>query len=187
MSPLSSQPALSHQSSSSSYPRCAILSNLFQGQQDNQVKISCEIMRGLPAESLACENRQAGGRQGCNHTRSSTTWPSLGSMKEPGHQETRSHASDRRSLHDTSCLPHQGPPMVATCAGSKKAKTSKKLVSHCEMAYKPLPTSIGSHHIGSIISHRCSCMMTLTRFNSSHARFPRSSRQLAFYGATHTS
>ena len=45
MSTLSSQPALSHQSSSSSYPRCAIPLNLFQGQQDRQGKISHEVMR----------------------------------------------------------------------------------------------------------------------------------------------
>jgi hypothetical protein len=53
----------------------------------------------ITEEAALQKHEEAGSSQGCNNRRSSTTWPSLGSIKEPRHQETRSHASDRRCLH----------------------------------------------------------------------------------------
>ena len=43
------------------------------------------------------------------------------------------------------------PPMMLTYSGWKKAKTSKKLVRHCEMVPKILPRGIHSHQTGLII------------------------------------
>ena len=40
------------------------------------------------------------------------------------------------------------PPMMLTSSGWKKAKTSKRLVRHCEMVSKPLPASTRSHQTG---------------------------------------